>query len=300
MKIGSYIFVFYFILLSNRVTAFEASISVEDTISKKRLKTIIYAGSAFYATTMTGLYFAWYSKGEQTSFHFFNDNAQWKQMDKVGHFYSTFQFSRASAEAFKWVGMNEKKAAFWGMMSGIALMTPIEILDGFSSEYGASWGDLIANTAGSAFAFGQQVLWKEIRIHPKFSFHRTDFAPLRPSLLGDGLREEILKDYNGQTYWLSFDIDKFLKKENKFPKWLNIALGYSGSQMVYAQDFENQAIGLRPFRQYYLGLDIDLTAIQTKSRLVKKLIYFVNMIRLPAPALSCNSKGEWNFFAFYF
>ena len=53
-----------------------------------------------------------------------------------------------------------------------------------------------------------------IRIYPKFSFHRTDYAPLRPDVLGDGLAEEIFKDYNGQTYWLSFDMDKFIK----FPK----------------------------------------------------------------------------------
>ena len=38
-------------------------------------------------------------------------------------------------------------------------------------------------------------------LHPKFSFHQTKFASQRPETLGASLNEQILKDYNGQTYW---------------------------------------------------------------------------------------------------
>ncbi len=39
---------------------------------------------------MVGLYSAWYSNYPQTNFHFFNDNNEWKQVDKVGHAYSAY------------------------------------------------------------------------------------------------------------------------------------------------------------------------------------------------------------------
>ncbi|NJM25882.1 MAG: DUF2279 domain-containing protein, partial [Bacteroidia bacterium] len=110
------------------------------------------------------------------------------------------------------------------------MLVPVEIFDGFSDAYGASAGDLIADAAGPLLYLGQKALWQEVRIHPKFSFHQTRYAPMRPDLLGDNLTSEVLKDYNGQTYWLSVDVDKFIQ----FPRWLNIAVGYGAEEMITA------------------------------------------------------------------
>jgi len=265
-----------------------------DTLRKKRLNTLIWGGSAFYTTTMTGLYFLWYADGEQRSFHFFDDNAQWQQVDKVGHVYSAYHFSRASAEAFRWTGMSPRKAALWGSLSGIFLMTPIEIFDGFSSNYGASWGDFIANTSGSALLYAQHALWREERLHLKFSFAPSGLASQRPNVLGNSLHTQILKDYNGQTYWLSFDVDRFLPPNTAYPKWLSVAFGYGAQDMLYARPEENfTQTGLRSYRQYYLGLDLDLKDIPTKSKFLKKLFFFVNMIKLPAPAVEYNRAQGW-------
>src|SRR6185436_6624480 len=109
-----------------------------------------------------------------------------------------------------------------------------------------------------------------------FSFHTTSYAPQHPELLGDGTLSETFKDYNGQTYWLSVDMDKFIR----FPKWLNLAAGYGADQMKYARDSENRAEGFYPKREFYLSVDFDLTAIRTKSKLLKGVIYFANMIKL--------------------
>jgi uncharacterized protein YfiM (DUF2279 family) len=268
-------------------------------VNPRRLRALIIGGSATYVSAMTGLYFVWYGNEASSKFHFFDDNQEWKQVDKIGHFYTAFNISRASAKGFRWAGMSQKRAHFWGMITGIALMTPIEIFDGFSPTYGASWGDLVANTSGAALLYGQYALWNEMRIQPKFSFHRTGFAPLRPQLLGKGLAQEFLKDYNGQTYWLSFDMDKFLPKR-KFPKWLNLAVGYGASNMIFAEDADNQLVGFDPYRQYYLGIDFDLTAIRTRSKLVKALVYLVDNIRFPAPALEYNRLNGFKFHWLYF
>lgn len=286
----------FFSLLSN----FELQAQEKDSINfQKRKKKLLIGSSVFYTGTMTGLYFAWYRQSEQTSFQFFDDALQWKQVDKVGHFYSAYHFSLASSEAFIWAGYPEKKARFLGTITGIALMTPIEVFDGFSAEYGFSWTDFLANTTGSLFLYGQYALWNEIRIQPKFSFYRTSFAPQRPNVLGKGIQEEWLKDYNGQTYWLSFDLDKFIQHK-KIPPYLNLALGYGAENMIFARDYENQNIGLNPSRQWYLGLDLDLSFIKTESQFLKTFLYFVNMIRLPAPTLEWNTNTGLHWYWIYF
>src|SRR5690606_26751805 len=123
-------------------------------------------------------------------------------------------------------GVPDKKAILYGGLTGIILQTPIEIFDGFQADYGASVGDAIANTVGSAAVVAQELAWREVRIMPKFSFQTTRYAAERPNVLGHTLAEQALKDYNGQTYWLSVNVGDFLKEESKYPKWLSIAVGY--------------------------------------------------------------------------
>ena len=45
----------------------------------------------------------------------------------------------------------------------------------------------------------------------------------------------MLKDYNGQTYWLSANLKSFFKKSN-VPTWLNISVGYGAEGMFGATE----------------------------------------------------------------
>ncbi len=258
-----------------------------DTLNKKRLTTLILSGTGAYTLTLVGLSQLWYEDFEKQSFTFFNDIHEWKQVDKAGHLYSSFQFSLITARALRWTGVQAPKSDRIGALTGFMMMVPIEIMDGFSTGYGASGWDLFFNAAGSGLYLAETVWWKEPRLHPKFSFHRTDYAAQRPDVLGDTFMSEMIKDYNGQTYWLSVDMDKFIR----FPKWLNLAAGYGAEDMIYANDESNEAAGYDPYRQYYLGLDIDLTAIESRSKAVRTALFFLNMIRLPAPAVEFSRKG---------
>ena len=264
-------------------------------VNKKRLTNFIAISSAAYAVTLVGLSELWYKDSDQQSFRFFNDNAEWKQVDKLGHFYAGFYFSYGTSLGLKWANVPQRKADLIGAVTGFLVLVPIEIFDGFSDAYGASTGDLLANATGSAFFLTQSLLWKETRIYPKFSFHRTDYAPLRPNTLGDTFASEFLKDYNGQTYWLSFDMDKFVK----FPKWLNLAVGYGANGMVYARDSQNEAAGFSAYRQFYLALDVDLTGIKTRSKVLKTFFSLVSLLKLPAPTLEFSKKGT-KFYPAYF
>jgi hypothetical protein len=50
------------------------------------------------------------------------------------------------------------------------------------------------------------------------SLHLTDYASKRPDVLGSNL-ERTIKDYNGQTYWLSVNLHSFFK-QSKIPNGL--------------------------------------------------------------------------------
>jgi hypothetical protein len=269
----------------------------QDTVlvNKKRLMGTSIAAAAGYSVGMAGLYDLWYKNSEHQSFTFFNDNKEWKQIDKVGHFGSSFYLSYVAQRSLLWSGLPKKKADVIGACSGFLILLPIEIFDGFSSAYGASTGDIIANAGGSLFFLGQQSLWNEVRIFPKFSFHTTRFAAQRPEVLGNNVISEIFKDYNGQTYWLSADVDKFMT----FPKWLNVSVGYGAENMVFARDHQNRSVGFEPYRQFYVSLDLDLTAIQTRSKTLKTLLFFANIIKIPAPTIGFSSHGT-RVYPFYF
>ena len=272
-----------------------AQLQEPDSLKNKRLKPVLIAAGATYATALVGLNSLWYADFERQSFHFFNDNSEWKQMDKVGHFYAAFQISHSSYRLLRWSGLSENKALLWGTVSSFLALTPIEVFDGFSSGYGASIGDMAANTLGGMAYYVQKKAWNEIRIHPKFYFRRSGYAPLRPELLGSSLREELIKDYNAQEYWLSFDLSKF---NDKIPKWLNVSVGYGASGMVYAEDRSNLQNGYEPRRHYFIGFDLDLHEYKSRSKLVNTLVFIVNMVRIPSPALEMSS-GELKFHFIY-
>ncbi len=237
----------------------------------------------------------WY-KGYQTkNFHFFNDNSEWLQMDKFGHAYTTYQLGWAGIQTLRYAGVKEKNAIWLGGMIGSFYMTTIEMFDGFSDGWGFSWGDMAANTSGTLLCIAQELAWKEQRFQLKFSFYPGPYAKYRPNVLGKTFAEQIIKDYNGQTYWLSCNLSSFIKKETKFPKWLNVAFGVGadgmtgGHENIVIVEADGSTRNFTRKRQYYLSLDADLTRIKTRSRLLKKVFRVVNIIKIPFPALEFSS-----------
>jgi hypothetical protein len=292
MKLHIVFFLSFTIALTTASRLCYSNDTISSEIRKKRLIVLGVGVNLAYTSSMLALNEVWYKNSPRTSFHFFNDNNEWNQLDKIGHFTTAFHESAVAIHALRWAGLSEKKAVLIGSLAGFVYQTPIEYFDGRSSEYGASWGDIIANTSGSALVLGQHLLWNEIRIQPKFSFHRTKLAKVRSNLLGSNLGEEIIKDYNGQTYWLSCNVSSFIKNENStFPKWLNIAFGYGAQNMIRATKELSLIEGYKPYRQYYLSFDVDLSHVKTKKKWVKYLLYPLNLIHIPFPAIELSKKG---------
>ncbi|MFI0427240.1 MAG: DUF2279 domain-containing protein [Flavobacterium sp.] len=275
-----------FSVFSQAQSNFEDFLNPSDSLNIARQTGVYIGESVALGTTLVGLNQIWYKDYPQTNFHFINDNKQWLQLDKIGHVYSSYHLGRVGAELLSWSGASKNEQLVYGATLGFGFLTVVETFDGFSQEWGASSGDIIANATGTALYVSQELLWKEQRIIPKFSFHQTKFASQRPEALGAALNEQILKDYNGQTYWLSFNIHSFTK-DSFFPKWLNLAFGYGGEGMLYGNDTEaiENSVLQNPYRQFYLSFDVDLTKIQTKSHFLKTLFSVFNTIKVPAPTL---------------
>lgn len=288
-----FLLIFLFPILSK-------GIGIVDSTRNNRLPLVLGLGAAAYSGAMVGLSQAWYKDQRAGSFHFFDDFPQWKQMDKFGHMYSAYQVSFAAHGVYRWAGLDDKKAAIWGAATSGIMMLPVEILDGFSEDFGFSWSDVGFNTLGAGIFLSQQLAWNEMRIIPKFSFMRTQYASLRPGTLGSGWSEEWLKDYNGQTYWFSFNPYLLTKGNTFFPKWLAFSVGYSASDMLYGRDAENLAAGYDPYRRYFLSLDVDFKAFKGKSTFVNTLLDALNLIKVPAPALEWNRKSGLKAHGVYF
>ena len=270
-----------------------------DTLNTKRRNAIAISASAMTTGALIALNQLWYKEYPRSSFHFKNDNNDWKQMDKTGHFMTSYYLGKLGMEVLDWAGVSEKNQLIYGATYGFAFLTAVEVLDGHSDKWGASPGDILANAAGTGLLIGQELLWNEQRITVKYSFHQTEIAKQRPNTLGKNYLQQTLKDYNGQTYWLSANIWSFNKKSS-FPKWINIALGYGADQMFYGNSNTGNALLENPYRQFYLSLDLDLTKIETNSEFLKTIFSIVNFVKIPAPALEISSNGDISFHYLYF
>ena len=251
----------------------------------------IFGGS--YGASFISLNKAWYANYPRSRFQFYNDGKEWLQMDKVGHFYSSYNLARISHKGWAWTGIPEKKAVVLSALTSLSYLTIIETMDGFSANWGWSWYDVTANTAGLLLWSAQQLKWKEQKFRLKYSAHYTNYAdPMLQArannYFGKSLPERFLKDYNAQTIWLSANI-KSIWPEVKVPKWLNIAAGY-GVDNTFG-GYENKWIvntpvasytytrpDLKRSRQYYLSIDVDFDRIKTNKKWVRGVLTFLNFV----------------------
>lgn len=269
-------------------------------LTEKKYKTrrwiIGTANVVGYGSALIALNNTWYKNFPREGLHSFDDSKEWLQMDKTGHVFSAYFEGKYSMDLWKWAGLERKKRIWIGGLSGAAYQTIIEFLDGTSAKWGWSWADFGANCIGSGLLIGQELAWDEQRIQLKLGYTRekypSELTARVNELFGKSGPERFLKDYNGQTYWLSANIKSFFPG-SKLPPWLNIAVGYGATGMLGgfdntwtdAQGNHINRSDIKRQRQFYLSPDIDLTRIPTKSKALKVAFKVLNMVRVPLPAL---------------
>jgi len=112
-------------------------------------------------------------------------------------------------------------------------------------------------------------------------------------IFGKSTTERFLKDYNGQTYWLSTNLKSFFP-ESRLPAWLQVAVGTGAEGLFGATENigkdENGNINfnrtdIKRYRQWYLAPDIDLSKIKTTKKGVKMALTLLNFIKFPMPSI---------------
>lgn len=255
---------------------------------KRTIYSSIGVGTA-WSGSMVGLASLWYQDSWGNGFRFFNDGNEWLQMDKVGHAYTGYHIQRNMHNLYQWAGWNQRQSLLISGLISTGYLTTLEIFDGFSDDWGFSWWDMAANVAGVGLFTTQELLWEEQYVKFKFSSSPSPYAKYRPETLGDSYASRMLKDYNGQTYWLSFH--PTLKKDNFLPKWINLSIGYSiaeklhGTENTFTTTYNNQIKHFHAYRQYFLSLDIDFEAIPTNKKWLKTTFQLLNHVKIPFPAL---------------
>ncbi|WP_299229558.1 DUF2279 domain-containing protein [uncultured Psychroserpens sp.] len=279
----------------------DAFLTPSDTLNVSRRNAVILTEASLATMTLIGLNQLWYADYERSKFKTINDADEWLQMDKLGHVFSAYQLGKVGANTLNWSGVKKKDQLVYGATLGFTFLTAVELLDGYSEEWGFSWSDMAANATGTGLYVGQELLWNEQRMTLKYSFHQTKYASQRPDKLGDGFLEEMLKDYNGQTYWLSANVKSFFKS-SKLPNWFNVAFGYGAEGMLTGRNetVDNLFINQNRQRQFYLSLDVDLSRIKTNSHFLKSLFDVFNTIKVPFPTLEFNDKNGFKLHYIYF
>ncbi len=291
-------------------------------LNRPRILTASLGIGAAYAGTSIWWTAAWYTKYERGKFRFFDDSGEWLQMDKAAHIFDAYFISKYSHNIYRWTGVNKKHAPWIGMLIGNLWQLSIEINDGFSKEWGFSWTDIAANLTGSAVFGLQQYLWNDQRFNIKISAspvkYSEDLRERTDNLYGTSFGELLLKDYNAMTFWLNASPGSFIKKpKSKFPKWISVSFGYSGTGMlggynnIWCKNQDSKVEDCPPemivdrsdiprVRQYYLSLDVDFTKIPTQKPALKTFLELINIVKVPFPAVEFRSDGKvrWNWYVF--
>jgi len=268
------------------------------SISRRGKIVLVSGGVACYGLMAWGMNELWYKGYERSPLHWIDDSREWLQMDKAGHSFSTYLLARSLSGGLESAGLKKNNSLIWGTAVSMLSVSTIEVFDGLSAGWGASASDLLANTTGAGLYAFQSLVWEEEKIVPKFSWHSSPYAAIRPEVLGSTFPERLLKDYNGQTLWLSFNLSA-LSGSQRLPPWLCLSLGYGAEGMASGYDNPAATPYYKRYRQYYLSLDADLKKINTGNKTINKVLSALNFIKVPFPALVL-SEGEVRGIGVYF
>ncbi|MES2628750.1 MAG: DUF2279 domain-containing protein [Bacteroidota bacterium] len=276
-----------------------------DSLQQRRKeRVVVISESAIGAASLGMLASAWYNQSPR-NFHAFNDADEWLQIDKVGHFTTSYQIVRINSQLLNWFGIPEKRALNYSLAQTLIYMTSVEVLDGFSATYGASFSDLAANTSGVLVYWLQHRYHLEDAFNLKFSYRSSGLTGYRPELLGASPAERWLKDYNGQTYWLSLNLQT-LTGSNAFPAWLNLAMGYGGTGMLGGKAnpvFNEEGLRLPVLerrREWALSLDISTDRLFPAKKGVNRAFRLVSFLKIPLPGVvfADGQRPQWKLFAY--
>lgn len=221
-------------------------------------------------------------KGERSDFHF-NWDDDWTYAlgaDKVGHAVTPYIGTDLYRQAFIWTGMNDLQSVWIGGALVSLYTTYVEVRDGFSAEWGFSWGDFAANTLG--------ISWRVAEVYePWLNNIRWKISYWPSEAYRSGGYSSIVDDYESTYHWASLNVNAILPKHWRpwWPDFVNIAVGHS-VRGVAALDGSGD-------HELYLGLDWNTEGLPGDGALLRWLKRTINYYHLPAPTVRITPNVVW-------
>ena len=221
-------------------------------------------------------------KGEKSEFHFTwqDDWVYALGADKFGHFYTPYVGTDLYRQGLEWTGLSRTSSLWWaaGLASGYTIY--VEIRDGFSEEWGFSWGDFIANSLGVGWRVAEYYEpWLE-NVRWKISYDASD-------AFKEGAYSTIVDDYESTYHWASLNVNDMLPAQwrSLWPDWINIGLGHSVKD-VRAHDGTG-------YHELYIGLDWNTEGLPGEGSFWDWLKRTINYYHLPAPTVRIAPSIVW-------
>ena len=224
-------------------------------------------------------------KNNRQSFHFREDLTYGSWVDKLGHFYGASVLTFIYNKSLQWAQFSDTDALWLGAGTSILFQTYVEVEDGYS-KWGFDRVDFAADVAGALFPVAQHYAPVLKNFNFKFSYHPSDLLNEPGGVGFAGQKHIVFDDYEGQTIWLSLNVNNFVPHavEMYWPDWLAFAVGY-GAREVGGPD---------PHSILMLALDYDMTKIiPGDTWFLRTLGEALNFIHFPAPAVRISPDAVW-------
>ncbi|MDA0902380.1 MAG: DUF2279 domain-containing protein [Proteobacteria bacterium] len=183
--------------------------------------------------------------------------------DKLGHLYTAYSTARFIRPFYEKWGYSHKEAAKRGVLTSFIFTTAMEVGDGFS-DFGFSYEDLVANTAGQAAAY-------YLETHPDADDKidlRFEYNPIY------GVSSDPVTDYNSTKYLIALKMAGFDKFQDSPARYVEFHLGY------YARGFEKTRRYPIEERNIYVGIGVNISQI-LRDLSYKKTSHIFNYYQLP-------------------
>ena len=242
------------ILLSSLISV-TANAEIIKPLDVKPYRTGLLISGLALATTAYGVTSWWGDSSSQFRVRhegWFGEDSPNGGADKLGHGFSFYLSTRLLSKGFQWAGHDSRKAAQLAGLTSAALSIGVEIMDGFTNQYGFSPEDVAMNLLG----IGAGVF---LESHPKLDRLFDIRVQYWPSDDARRLNDyDPVADYSGQTYLLVTKASGIpMLNKNKYLRYLELAVGY-GTRGYQPTD----GTGTQPTeRNIYYGISVNLSQL---------------------------------------
>ncbi|MGQ9818683.1 MAG: DUF2279 domain-containing protein [Candidatus Kapaibacteriales bacterium] len=245
-------------------------------------------GVLFYIQHLGQMKTIWKNR---SGFHIVEDGKYALYSDKAGHFYGTFLSSYILSSSLIECGFTYNWSTALSALLGLGYTTYVEILDGFSQEWGFSPSDFYADAAGALFFLGFSYFPFLQNFTPKFMY----FPPRWFNSKSRVPSKMFIDNYSAHTFWVSINFYNLLPEsfKKKFPSWLELSIGYAVRNLCDPFHYNCNPNSSEPVstyawgnRKFIVAIDYDLVKLLPNGGPFWNWFkQSLNFIKLPSPAI---------------